>query len=343
MPPKCDATSFVFWNSVFPAQAQPHAVHAVARSTPAPFATDLVECCQLLLHRLSDAVFASNSLMVPFRLPGGLAPFSPKMSVTMVFLARALALQLIDQLAPPVRRRARRSQHRSPSIATGTGAAPLRDVVPCRRGLVARRQLRIWPGSSRVASAVRRRARGKRPDPCRTCPCTCSTMPCPPGAGRARRLAPSTEKGLSGRTRGALAQPGDALVRQVLAQVVPLVVRRLDDVGVLHQARLPLRGLAGEEAVEVVEAVAGGPAVEWAHRRGLVGRRVVPLADGCRLVAVVPAGLRASWPRSSDNPRVAVPVDCAFRDRAVAHTLMVASREQSRARGRADRRGVKVL
>ena len=60
-------------------------------------------------------------------------------------------------------------------------------------------------------------------------------------------------------------QPVDAVLREIFAQVVFLIVRRLDLVGILHQPRLPLRRLAGEEAVEVVEAMPGRPAIEWAH------------------------------------------------------------------------------
>ena len=52
-----------------------------------------------------------------------------------------------------------------------------------------------------------------------------------------------------------LLQPGDRLVGHVLGEVIFLVVRRLDRRGVLDEPRLPLRGLAGEEAVEVIEAV----------------------------------------------------------------------------------------
>ena len=44
------------------------------------------------------------------------------------------------------------------------------------------------------------------------------------------------------------------LVRQVFAQVIFRIVRRLDGVDVLDEPRLPLRGFAGEEAVEIIEA-----------------------------------------------------------------------------------------
>ena len=57
------------------------------------------------------------------------------------------------------------------------------------------------------------------------------------------------------------AQPVDAALREVFAQMIPFVLRRLDLVGVLDEARFPLRGFAGEEAVEIVEPMsvsAGG-------------------------------------------------------------------------------------
>ena len=60
-------------------------------------------------------------------------------------------------------------------------------------------------------------------------------------------------------------QPVDAVLGEILAQVVFLIVRRLDLVGILDQPRLPLRRLAGKEAVEIVEAVPGRPAIEWTH------------------------------------------------------------------------------
>ena len=156
----------------------------------------------------------------------------------------------------------------------------------------------------------------------------------------ARTRRPVEEEGLVGREGAVPAQPVDAALRQVFAQVVLRVVRRLDGVGVLHQPRLPLRGLAGQEAVEVVEAVAGGPAVEGAHRRGLVGRRVVPLADRRRAVAVVAQHLGDGGRGLRDHAGVAVPVHRALGDGAVAHALVVAPGEQRGARRRADRRGV---
>ena len=62
-----------------------------------------------------------------------------------------------------------------------------------------------------------------------------------------------------------LLEPADGLVGKVFAQVVLVVVWRLDRRGVLVQARLPLRRLAGDEAIEMIETVAGRPTVERSH------------------------------------------------------------------------------
>ncbi len=155
-----------------------------------------------------------------------------------------------------------------------------------------------------------------------------------------RARCPVQQEGLVGRECLVAAQPVDAALRQVFAQVVLRVVRWFDDVGVLHQPRLPLRGLAGQKAIEVVEAVTGGPAVERSHRGGLVGRRVVPLADGGRAVAVVAQHFGEGGRSLRYHAGVAVPVHRAFGDGAVAHALVVAPSQQRGAGGRADRRGV---
>ena len=75
-------------------------------------------------------------------------------------------------------------------------------------------------------------------------------------------------------------QPGDRLLCEVFAEVILLAVRRFDGIAVLEEPRLPLRCLAGKEAVEVIEAVSVGPAIEGPHRRGLIGGCIVPFANG---------------------------------------------------------------
>ena len=154
---------------------------------------------------------------------------------------------------------------------------------------------------------------------------------------------PVHEERLVGRERAMLAHPGNRLVCHVLAQMVLLVVRRLDRVEVLVQPRLPLRGLAGEEAVEIVKtnALARGPEGERPHRRGLGCRSVVPLAESSALVAVVSQDLGQGRGRPGNHAGVAVPVHRAFRDGPGTHALVVAPGQQRRARRRADGGGVK--
>ena len=123
--------------------------------------------------------------------------------------------------------------------------------------------------------------------------------------------------------------------------MVGLVVRRLDRVEVLVEARLPLRGLAGDESVEVVEAVPGRPAVEGPHRRRLGGRRVVPLAERRRGVAVVLQDFGHGRGVLADHAGVAVPIDGTFGDRAGMHAVVVATGQQGSTCRRADRGRVK--
>jgi hypothetical protein len=89
--------------------------------------------------------------------------------------------------------------------------------------------------------------------------------------------------------------------------LVVLHVRHRDRSGVLPQGGLPLRGLAGDEAVEVVEAPARRRAVVGAVG-DLLDRRVVVLAEGGRGVAVVAEHLGDGRRRLRDDAGVAVPV-----------------------------------
>ncbi len=84
-----------------------------------------------------------------------------------------------------------------------------------------------------------------------------------------------------------LVEPGERSVSHVFAEVVArVIVRRFDRLIVLVEARLVLRGLASQEAVEVLGSVSVGPAVLRAHVRRLGRRGVVPLAEGRGVVAV---------------------------------------------------------
>ncbi len=81
---------------------------------------------------------------------------------------------------------------------------------------------------------------------------------------------------------GVVGHRGDQVPRsRFLAQ------KRIDLRRVAEQVRLPLIGVAADEAVEVLEAHAGRPLVERPDLAGREGWRVVVLAEPRRGVAVV--------------------------------------------------------
>ena len=89
------------------------------------------------------------------------------------------------------------------------------------------------------------------------------------------------KKGLSGISDFCWRTQRDRLVGHVLGEVVALLrrLRRLDRRGPFVERRVPLVRLAAEEAVEVLEAAAGRPLVERAHRARLPDRHLVALAE----------------------------------------------------------------
>ena len=137
------------------------------------------------------------------------------------------------------------------------------------------------------------------------------------------------------------AQPGDGVVGKVLGEVVVLPFRRFDRIEILIQPGLPLRGFAGDEPVEVVEAVPGGPTVEGPHGGRLGGGRVVPFAERRGAVAVMLQDFGDGGGVLADDPGIAVPVHRPFGDRARMHAVVIAPGQQRRPGGRTDRRGVK--
>ncbi len=144
------------------------------------------------------------------------------------------------------------------------------------------------------------------------------------------------------RVEGApVVEPRQRLVHQIRGQVIArVVVRRLDRVVVLGQPRLVLRGLAAEEAVEILEAVAVRPAVLRPDRRRLGHRRVVPLAEGRGMVAVLLQHLGDRRRVLRDDPGIAVPGHRPLGDRPRPDAGMVPPGEQRRPGRRADRGGV---
>ena len=139
------------------------------------------------------------------------------------------------------------------------------------------------------------------------------------------------------------AEPADRVRRDVLGEVVALGLLFGDLGGVAHQSRFVLRGLAGEEAVEVLEAVAGRPVVEGALAGDLLLGRVMPLAPGPGVVAVVLEHLGDRRRRLGDDAAEAVEVVGDRRDLAVADAGVVASGQERGPRGRTHGRGVEAV
>ena len=113
--------------------------------------------------------------------------------------------------------------------------------------------------------------------------------------------------------------------------------------GVARQGRFVLRGLAGEEAVEVLEAIAGRPIVERPLGGDLIFRRVVPLAPGAGVVAVVLQHFGDRRRRLRDDPAESVEVVGDRRDLAVADKGVIAPGQQRSPRGRAHGGGVETV
>ena len=86
--------------------------------------------------------------------------------------------------------------------------------------------------------------------------------------------------------------PVDGLVGHVDGEVVVGHLRRIDFDHAVVDERIPLVGLAADEAVELVEALVRGPAIERARHAGFPGGGFVPLAEGAGSRAIKP-GQRA--------------------------------------------------
>ena len=169
-----------------------------------------------------------------------------------------------------------------------------------------------------------------------------------PGAG-----AEVHEERAVGRDLLRVGDHGDRTVDQVLRQVVVVVpearrpvLRRVsglvDDLLVLHEVGVPLVGLSAEVPVEALEAAAGRPvALRRCHVRLVLGDDV-PLADRVRVVAPLAEHLGDRRGLERDVPVRAGEAGRRFGDAGHPDRRVVASREQRRARRRADRRRVEL-
>ena len=160
-----------------------------------------------------------------------------------------------------------------------------------------------------------------------------------------RAAGPVHEKRLVRLEGLVLVQPADRVVRQVFAEVVALLhgLWRQDARRVANQVRLVLRGLAGEETVEVLEAEAGRPVLERAGRSGLLGRCVVPFAPGACGVTVILQYVSHQRTAPGNVPGITVPVVRQLSDLPGTDAMVIAAGQQSRPSGRTHRRGVKTV
>src|SRR5580704_14247577 len=101
----------------------------------------------------------------------------------------------------------------------------------------------------------------------------------------------------------------------------------MDDIDIADQVGFVLRGFAGEEAIEIFEAVAGGPVVERPGGGSLFGGRIVPLAESGGAVAVVFQNFGNHGTGLGLNAGVTVPVVGELGDLAGADAVMIASGE----------------
>ena len=134
----------------------------------------------------------------------------------------------------------------------------------------------------------------------------------------------------------------DRVVRH-LGDEVPRAGRgavvRVDLGRVAEQVRLPLVGVAADEAVEVLEAHAGRPVVERPDLAGLEGRHVVVLAEPGGVVAVVDQHPPDRGLVLADDAVVAGIAGGLLGDDAEADRVVIAPGDQRGAGRRTERRG----
>ena len=135
------------------------------------------------------------------------------------------------------------------------------------------------------------------------------------------------------------------LVDQVLAEVIALLrfLGRLDLVVVVHQVRVPLAGIATQEAVETLEPPAQRPTLIRARRRLLVARCQVPLAHHVGVVAVPDQDLREHPVLKRHDSVVSGEARRQLGDARHGVRVVVPSRDDAGATRRTQRRRVHVV
>ncbi len=151
------------------------------------------------------------------------------------------------------------------------------------------------------------------------------------------------EERLVGRDLLQLLHVMDRLVGHGRGQVpARIALEREDGRRVAEQVRLPLAGVAADEAVEVLEAHAVRPLLEGSGRGRLIEGRVVILAEPRGRVPVVPQDGADGAVLLPDDRVVARESRRDLAHHAEAGDMVIAPGDQRRARRRAERRGVEV-
>ncbi len=153
------------------------------------------------------------------------------------------------------------------------------------------------------------------------------------------------KEGLVGRHHVEALHPRNHLVGDVLGEVIALFgrLRRLDRCRTVEQGRRPLVGLATNKAVELLEALAGRPAVEWTRHADFPRRCLVGLANTPGAVAVEPQHLGDGGYRVGSYAVVARSTGSHFSHRADSGRVMVAAGQQRDSSGRAQRRRMEAV
>ena len=224
----------------------------------------------------------------------------------------------------------------------------VRDVVPRRERLIARRQLRIGrdhperllpgerlltqlvPALVELALVLRRPLLGHMM------------------RGVAAARGEVREERLLRVLPADRVQPLDRLVRHRIGQVVRVLLvvelrRSADDLLVLGQARIPLRRPPAEEPIEVLKPPTDRPAIKRPRRALLTVRRQMPLTERRRAVPVVPQNPRERNAIIRNERRVAGEPGRELADRTKPNRMTVATRQQRRPRRRAQRRDVEPV
>ena len=129
--------------------------------------------------------------------------------------------------------------------------------------------------------------------------------------------------------------PGDRVIGEVALELVTVLRPGwwFDRGGIADQRRVELIGLAGDEAVEIIEALVGRPVVERAGRAGLVVGHIVVLAPPPAGVAGLLEQFTHGGAALGDDAAVTGVPGSHFLDHPGRHRMMVASGQQSGAGG----------